>query len=153
MSISKITYIASLVTAALLTVAFETGLLPTGVLASGTAAEYWVQIVCVALTLISLPLVLKWRRIAFINRLFSAGENANVGVDANAYANVDAEANVDGVEGVAGLRSDICRISVLSVPLYLNVICYYLFGTEPTFAYMALMVLVGFAFIWPQGSR
>ena len=148
-----------MVTAALLTVAFETGLLPTGVLASGTADEYWVQIVCVALTLISLPLVLKWRRIAFINRLFSAGENENIGVDANAYANVDenenvdAEANVDGVEGVAGLRSDICRISVLSVPLYLNVICYYLFGTEPTFAYMALMVLVGFAFIWPQGSR
>ncbi len=136
MSLSKITYIVSLVTAALLTVAFEAGLLPTGVLAPGSAAEYWAQIACVALTLVSLPLALKWRRIAFVDKLF-AGDDVSA----------------DGGEGVASLRSDICRIVVLYVPLCLNIVCYYLFGTEPTFAYMALMVLVGFAFIWPQGSR
>lgn len=132
MTISRITYIISLATAAILMGTFEFGLLPTGVLLPGSGTEYLMQIICVALTLASMPLALKWRKIAIIDKLFASDE-----------------AEADGTDNQC---SDICRIAVLYVPLILNVLCYYLFGNEVTFAYMALMILVGFAFIWPQSS-
>ena len=157
---SRIIYIVSIVVAGILACAFEFELLPEGVLQVGSAAEYWAQIVCVALTLASLPLALKWRKIAVVDKFFTACENGRGGIESDSEGievlGEGAESRGDGeaVNGVGESRlSAICRIAVLFVPLCLNVVCYYLFGTEPTFAYMALMVLVGFAFIWPQGSR
>ena len=164
---SRIIYIVSIVVAGILACAFEFGLLPEGVLQVGSAAEYWAQIVCVALTLASLPLALKWRKIAVVDKFFTACENGRGGIESDSEGievlgegievlGEGAESRGDGeaVNGVGESRmSAICRIAVLFVPLCLNVVCYYLFGTEPTFAYMALMVLVGYAFIWPQGSR
>ena len=159
MTTSRIVYIVSLVVAGILACAFEFGLLPEGVLEVGSAAEYWAQMVCVALTLASLPLALKWRKIAFVNKLFAAGESCQ---DSN-ESSAEGEAGNESVErgeaaeagtGVGESRlSAICRIAVLFVPLCLNVVCYYLFGAQPTFAYMALMVMVGYAFIWPQGKE
>ena len=160
MTVSRIVYIVSIVGAGILACAFEFGLLPEGVLHVGSAAEYWAQIVCVALTLASLPLALKWRKIAVVDKFFTACENGREGIESDSEGievlGEGAEGRGDGeaVNGVGESHlSAICRIAVLFMPLCLNVVCYYLFGTEPTFAYMALMVLVGYAFIWPQGSR
>lgn len=130
MNTSKITYISSLALAALIVAAYEFGLAPTGILPSDGVAAYWLSIAGVVLTLIAIPLALKWDKIGLIHSKFTASEP-------------------EGVDK-ARTRSNILRIATLFVPLAFNIICYYLFGCESSFAYMALMIVVAYAFIWPR---
>ena len=132
---SRIIYICALTTAALLAVLFETGVLPAGACDRGSQAAYRISLAAVAMTLIAIPLALKWQRIKAVDRLFSgdAGEGHHL------------------TAGVS-VASSVCRICVLYIPLVLNVACYYLFGREASFGYMALMLVVAFAFVWPKGA-
>ena len=130
MSISKYIYIFALVSAAILVAAFELHLLPSGTLLADSTAAYWLSIVGVVLTLVCIPLALKWSKIGFIARLFAPSESH--------------------LADKASRRSDLTRIAVLFLPLLFNIFCYYLLGCEASFAYMALMLLVAFAYIWPR---
>jgi len=130
MNISKITYISSLALAALIAAAYELGLAPTGVVPSDGVAAYWLSIAGVVLTLVAIPLALKWDKIGFIHSKFAPSEPA--------------------LADACRTRSNILRIATLFVPLVFNTVCYYLFGCETSFAYMALMIVVAYAFIWPK---
>lgn len=130
MNISKITYISSLALAALIAAAYEFGLAPTGVVPSDGVAAYWLSIAGVVLTLVAIPLALKWDKIGFIHGRFAPSEPA--------------------LADACRTRSNILRIATLFVPLVFNTVCYYLFGCETSFAYMALMIVVAYAFIWPK---
>ena len=82
------------------------------------------------LTLVAIPLALKWDKIGFIHGRFAPSEPA--------------------LADACRTRSNILRIATLFVPLVFNTVCYYLFGCETSFAYMALMIVVAYAFIWPK---
>lgn len=136
MTISRVTFICALTTAFLLVLLFETGLLPSGIADRGTQASYWMGFVAVALTLIAIPLALKWQRIKIINKMFTGSADG---------ADVSPAATTVG--------SAVCRIAALYVPLIIDIVCYYLFGREATYAYMALMLIVAFAFVWPRSEK
>lgn len=128
-SLSRALYIACLATAALVALLFETDLLPIGTVELGEPARYWLTIVIEVLTLVAIYVAVKWHRMGFVARHFGDAEPGDSSVEAQ--------------------RSAIFRITTLYVPLLTNLLMYYVFATEPSFAYLALMVVVAFIFVWP----
>lgn len=124
----RLLYIAALLTAVLIAVIFETGMLPEGDLGSDEVLSYWLSIVGVALTIILLPLSLRLMKFEMVKKSVAQSE-------------------------MNYLRWSIGRIALLGIPLLYNLVCYYLTGCVPTYAYMALMAAVCFLFIWPSRDR
>lgn len=130
--ISRALFIACIVTAGLIVLLFELPLLPDATVALSETAVYWLTIVIEALTLVAIYVSVKWHRMGFISRVFGDAEPG----DGSAQAQ----------------RSAIFRIATLYIPLIINLLMYYLLGHTVSFAYLALMLLVAFAFVWPRGT-
>lgn len=126
--ILRITYFAALLTAAGLVFIFETGMLPEGDLGADEVFAYWLSMAGVALTIILLPLSLRLMKFKAVMKSVAESE-------------------------MNYTRWSLIRIAMLTIPLLYNTLCYYLTGCVTTFAYMALMVAVGFMFIWPSRDR
>ncbi len=127
-TILRLLYATELLTAALLLVIFESGLITPGLLAGDDATNYIMTMVGVALTIIHIPLALKFLTFKRIKEQIHADEQRYT-----QYA--------------------IVRIALLSVPLIYNTLAYEMLGCEPTCGYLALMVVVAFVFIWPTEDK
>ncbi len=118
------------VAVALLTVGLgEADVLPVGVLAGAKQAEFVLASVMEVLTIVAIPLALK---------LFKLKPIA---------------ARLTAATGVAALhRWGVVRLSLLCVPMVVNIVSYYLFMWVG-FAYLAIILLLSLFFVYPSLSR
>ena len=124
----RIVFFSGLLAAGLLVLLFETEMLESGALAGDEQTAYWLSIVGVALTIIAIPTALKlmtWKRV-----------KTDVTQSEQSY-----------------VRWSVLRLLMLTTPLMYNLLVYYLLGCEPTYAYMALMLLLVFLFVWPSQDK
>ena len=121
-------FISCLAAALTIALAFEAQLLEPGIMVGHELANYWMSIIGVAMILINLPAALKLMKFEKVRKEVTAS--------AEAYR-----------------KWSILRLSILQTPLLFNVLCYYLFGCEPTYGYMALMALVAHLFVWPSRDK
>ena len=124
----RIIYVCELLTAALIALVFETSLLIPGTLAGDEELAYWLSIIGVALTIILLPLSLRLFKFERVKRAVAKSEHHY-------------------------LRWSVVRLGCLALPLLYNLVCYYLLGCEPTYGYLALMIVVAYIFIWPSRDK
>jgi len=123
----RIIYFSVLLTAGLIVLLFETNLLVGGgPLDPGTL--YIVQMAGVLMTIVSIPVALKLMTFSKVRSQVKENEPR--------YC-----------------LWSIIRLGMLSVPLFYNVLMYYFLGFETTFAYLALMCLVPFLFVWPSRGK
>lgn len=126
--ILRITYIVSLLTAAIITVLGETGLMPSGVLDLDPQETYIIEIVCALFTIVCIPLAMKLLNFKRVREQVKGNPQRYT-------------------------AWSIIRISMLQTPLILCLLMYYLMGFDTNCAYLALMVLVAYVFIWPSRGR
>lgn len=115
------------ITAAIAVGIFESGMLATGIIAD-EGSRYVFNIIGVSLTLLLLPLGLKLLTFSLPKRQSAAS--------------------------VAGyLQWAVLRLDMLAIPLYFNLVGYYLLGHYATCGWLAMMAAVMFAFVWPSDGR
>lgn len=124
----RILYISALLLAACVAVLFETHLLPSGIFAPNPSQAYTLQIVCILSTIVMIPLSLKLLYFSRIRTRIQASEQS--------YATWCA-----------------IRVVLLGGILLMNLIIYYLIGFDTSFAYLALIAVVPFFFIWPSEEK
>ena len=107
----------------------ETGWAEAGAIPTGSKLAYMMEIVGIALALILVPLALKLLTLKGVRNTFKQG-------DRRAYR-----------------RWSEIRLAMLTTPLMINIGLYYGLGYDTTCGYLALMVAITFAFIWPSQSR
>lgn len=123
---------ASIFLAAVVAILFEFGMIVPGALSPNTQCVFVLTTVMQLLTIGSIPLVLYLFRIPHIHRQLTA--NAS-----NASS--------------ALLRWGSVRMLLLCVPMIVNVILYYLTSMTVSFAYLAVILAVSLAFIYPSERR
>ena len=124
----RILYIAELLLAACIAILFETHLLPSGIFTPSPSQAYTLQIVCLLTTIVVIPLSMKLLHFNRIRTLIHASEQN--------YATWST-----------------IRLVLLGAVLLMNLIIYYLIGFDTSFAYLALMAVVPFLFIWPSKEK
>lgn len=124
----RMIFISSLATTLVIAICFEMLLIEPGALVGNDLLNYWMGIVGVAMILILIPLALKLMKFKKVKEAVATSEQA--------YQ-----------------QWSVIRLSLLSAPLVYNVLAYYMFGCEPSFGYMALMVVVAHLFVWPSRDR
>lgn len=112
----------------LIATVYECDVLPTGVFAGKAQEEFLVVIIMELLTIVMIPLAL---------RLFKAK---------------DVERKVAEGDTLALRRWGALRILMITVPLLLNTIGYYLF-MNTTFGYMALILLICLPFVYTSPKK
>ena len=120
-------YITVLLTAALAAIIFETEMIVLDWTPDASAA-YLLEIAGVVIAIIGIPLALKLLHFPRIKAIIQGNESKY-------------------------LSWSIYRICLLAVPLYFNLLMYYLLSCDVTSGYLALMVVVAMLFIWPSRSR
>ena len=112
----------------LIATVYECDVLPTGVFAGKAQEEFLAVIIMELLTIVMIPLAL---------RLFKAK---------------DVERKVAEGDTLALRRWGALRILMITVPLMLNTIGYYLF-MNTTFGYMALILLIDLPFVYTSPKK
>ncbi len=112
----------------LFAVLFELDILPSGTLTGMPQEEFLATIVMELVTLVAIPVAL---------RLF---KTKNV------------EQSVEQGDEAAFRKWSIMRILLVTEPLLINTLCYYLF-MNTTFGYMALILLICIPFIYPASQK
>lgn len=112
----------------LFAVLFELDILPSGTLAGMPQEEFLATIVMELVTLVAIPVAL---------RLF---KTKNV------------EQSVEQGDEAAFRKWSVMRILLVTEPLLINTLCYYLF-MNTTFGYMALILLICIPFIYPASQK
>lgn len=112
----------------LFAVLFELDILPSGTLTGMPQEEFLATIVMELVTLVAIPVAL---------RLF---KTKNV------------EQSVEQGDEVAFRKWSVIRILLVTEPLLINTLCYYLF-MNTTFGYMALILLICIPFIYPASQK
>ena len=112
----------------LIATVYECDVLPTGVFAGKAQEEFLAVIIMELLTIVMIPLAL---------RLFKAK---------------DVERKVAEGDTLALRRWGALRILMITVPLLLNTIGYYLF-MNTTFGYMALILLIDLPFVYTSPKK
>lgn len=112
----------------LIATVYECDVLPTGVFAGKAQEEFLAVIIMELLTIVMIPLAL---------RLFKAK---------------DVERKVAEGDTLALRRWGALRILMITVPLLLNTIGYYLF-MNTTFGYMALILLICLPFVYTSPKK
>ncbi len=112
----------------LFAVLFELDILPSGTLTGMPQEEFLATIVMELVTLVAIPVAL---------RLF---KTKNV------------EQSVEQGDEAAFRKWSIMRILLVTEPLLINTLCYYLF-MNTTFGYMALIQLICIPFIYPASQK
>lgn len=123
-----ILYATPIAIAVALAVAFETDIAEVGLLQDEGQTEFVVATAMELLTLIAIPMALRLFKCATVAHSLTT-------------------------EGTAGLsRWGTMRIAMLGVPLVLNTLLYYMYMATP-FGYMAIILLISMAFIYPSAGR
>ena len=117
-------FMAVLAVAALLILLFECHIAGQGLLAGLTMADFTVECVMVILTIVVIPLALRLFKFKGVHRQLSTRKEE------------------------ALRRWGILRMMMLGVPLWLNVVCYYLF-LNPGYSYLALILFLSMWFVFP----
>lgn len=112
----------------LFAVLFELDILPSGTLTGMPQEEFLATIVMELVTLVAIPVAL---------RLF---KTKNV------------EQSVEQGDEAAFRKWSVIRILLVTEPLLINTLCYYLF-MNTTFGYMALILLICIPFIYPASQK
>lgn len=112
----------------LFAVLFELDILPSGTLTGMPQEEFLATIVMELVTLVAIPVAL---------RLF---KTKNV------------EQSVEQGDEAAFRKWSVVRILLVTEPLLINTLCYYLF-MNTTFGYMALILLICIPFIYPASQK
>lgn len=112
----------------LFAVLFELDILPSGTLTGMPQEEFLATIVMELVTLVAIPVAL---------RLF---KTKNV------------EQSVEQGDEAAFRKWSVMRILLVTEPLLINTLCYYLF-MNTTFGYMALILLICIPFIYPASQK
>lgn len=121
-------FISNLAATLVIAICFETLLIEPGAWVGNDLLNYWMGIIGVAMILLFIPLALKLMKFRKVKKAVTASEQA--------YQ-----------------QWSVIRLGLLSAPLVFNVLAYYIFGCEPSFGYMALMVVVAHLFVWPSRDR
>jgi len=121
---------AGILTAALFfVILFETDILESGIMAGADSqVEFAILTVMELLTIGCIPLALRLLKFKKI------------------------EADLQERHEEALLKWGVLRLSMLEVPLILNTICYYLF-LNTSFGYMAIILLLCMAFVYPTKEK
>ena len=121
---------AGILTAALFfVILFETDILESGIMAGADSqVEFAILTVMELLTIGCIPLALRLLKFKKI------------------------EADLQERHEEALLKWGVLRLSMLEVPLILNTICYYLF-LNASFGYMAIILLLCMAFVYPTKEK
>lgn len=101
-----------------------------GTYAGAVNLEYITKSIMILLTLVSIPLSLKFFKIKFIRKKYDAAD--------------------DRLQKYKELA--LIRLEVLILPMLLNTLLYYLF-MSPSFGYMAIILLICLCFLTPSKSR
>ena len=121
-------FIGTVAVPLLIATIYERDVLPTGVFAGKAQEEFLAVIIMELLTIVMIPLAL---------RLFKAK---------------DVERKVAEGDTLALRRWGALRILMITVPLLLNTIGYYLF-MNTTFGYMALILLICLPFVYTSPKK
>ena len=121
-------FIGTVAVPLLIATVYECDVLPTGVFAGKAQEEFLAVIIMELLTIVMIPLAL---------RLFKAK---------------DVEHKVAEGDTLALRRWGALRILMITVPLLLNTIGYYLF-MNTTFGYMALILLICLPFVYTSPKK
>lgn len=124
----RLFYFFVLAIAALVALAYELGFATVGALDIPPHVHYVFEIAAVCLTLVFIPLALKFFTIRGIRQRI-----------------VRSERQYEALSMV--------RIAMLATPLHFNLSHYYLLDLDTTCGYLALMTAVTFLFIWPSRDR
>lgn len=117
-----------IVLSAIIIVSGELDIIPNGILANDKQVEFVIMSMMEILTIIAIPVALK---------LFKF----------KAIANKLASATLLHFE-----RWGIVRLSLLNVPMVINLVCYYLF-VGAGFGYLAIILFLSLFFVYPSLSR
>lgn len=121
-------FIVAVIVAVTIAIAYETDLLLTGSLASESQTEFLCTTTMELLTVAGIPFSLRMFKISYVsNKLITTKERA-----LKLFGTI--------------------RILVLGILLILNTLLYYLF-MNTTFGYMAIIVLISMAFVFPTESK
>lgn len=120
--------IASVAITVLTVVVFETGILTEGMLCGNVQSEFLVTSIMQLITVFAIPLAL---------RLFKF----------NAVRN---HITQHGIKG--HYRMAVLRLAMLTLPMMINMVCYYLF-VKVAFAYLAIILALSLIFIIPTQRR
>lgn len=123
---------ASLLVAAIIVVLFECGVLPAGALSPNTQTTFIATLTMQIITIGAIPLALYMFRISFIDRQLKA--------DSSTAAS-------------SLLRWGSVRMLLLCLPMIANVLLYYLTSLTVSFAYLAIILAVSLAFVYPSADR
>lgn len=117
-------FVAAIVVAALLILLFECSLITPGALATDTTTDFVVECVMVIITIAMIPLALRLFRFKSIHRDLTARKEQ------------------------ALAKWGTIRILMLAIPMWLNVVCYYLF-LNTGYSYLALILFLSMWFVFP----
>jgi hypothetical protein len=124
----RIVYIATLLVVLGIVFCYETNLLEPGMFADNARLNYEVELICLAQTIVCLPLALK---------IFHfKGIKAKIRDNEQAYR-----------------WWSLLRLALLWLPLITNTTFYYTQGEVPSLGYLALMLIVGYLFVWPSHGK
>lgn len=113
---------------------FESGLVMEGAFAGDeyAAANLLTSMWVVAITLVCIPVALKLFSLKYVKDQLTADESR-------------------------APRAYLCwgtlRLMLLGVPMVASMLCYYLFGAEPSFFYLAVIIALAICFVWPSEAR
>lgn len=127
-SVIKIIMCTNIAMAALTVILFESDMLPTGILAKSGNMEFIFTMAMELITICAIPVAIRLFRFKKIN-----GELKSQG-------------------GKALLKWGSIRMLMLSLPLFVNTVLYYLF-MNVAFGYMAIILLLCLMFISPNKER
>ena len=123
-------FAAAIVVALLLVVVYETNILLPGDKTGAATEKFVVAVVMELSTILLIPLALYLFRIPFVRRQLTSDRPA---------------AKLMGWGSV--------RIAMLGVPMVVNTFCYYHFGLEVSFGYMAIILFLCMFMIYPSMGR
>jgi len=112
----------------LFAVLFELDILPSGTLTGMPQEEFLATIVMELVTLVAIPVALRLFKTKNVEQSMEQGDEA------------------------AFRKWSVMRILLVTEPLLINTLCYYLF-MNTTFGYMALILLICIPFIYPASQK
>ena len=121
-------YILAIIVCVMLVVFYETELLPTGVMASDKQSEFLLTTLMELVTLGGIFLALRLFKFKKVHQILCSHR------------------------APALMKLGMLRLSLLLIPMQVNTLLYYLY-MNPTFGYMAIILLLCLPFVYPSMNR
>lgn len=123
---------ASVALTLLICALFETGVLLEGPLCGDSATHLLSQMWMTVIVLFSIPIALKMFTLRYVRERLTADESRSA---------------------QRLLRWGTVRLLLLAVPMVAGMLCYYLFGADVRFFYLALIEALALFFVYPSKAR